>query len=92
MRAVGASRNQIIMVFIFEALVIGVIGGIFGYLAGTGLAYGIGPLIFENATIRFLPLYLLISLGLSVVIAIVATLYPAYNATKIKIADAFRAL
>jgi putative ABC transport system permease protein len=92
MRAVGASRNQIIMVFIFEALVIGVIGGVFGYLAGTALAYGIGPLIFDGATIHFLPLYLPISLGLSVAIAVIATLYPAFNATKIKIADAFRAL
>lgn len=92
MRAVGASRNQIIMVFIFEALVIGIIGGVFGYLAGTALAYGIGPLIFDGATIHFLPLYLPISLALSVAIAVIATLYPAFNATKIKIADAFRAL
>ncbi len=92
MRAVGASRKQIMMVFMFEALVIGIIGGIFGYLAGTALAFGIGPLIFDGATIHFLPLYLPISLGLSVVIAVVATLYPAYNATKIKIADAFRSL
>ena len=92
MRAVGASRNQIIMVFIFEALVIGVIGGVFGYLAGTALAYVIGPLIFDGATIHFLPLYLPISLGLSVAIAVIATLYPAFNATKIKIADAFRSL
>ena len=92
MRAVGASRNQIIMVFIFEALVIGIIGGVFGYLAGTALAYGIGPLIFDGATIHFLPLYLPISLGLSVAIAVIATLYPAFNATKIKIADAFRSL
>jgi putative ABC transport system permease protein len=80
------------MVFIFEALVIGVIGGIFGYLAGTALAYVIGPLIFDGATIHFLPLYLPISLGLSVAIAVIATLYPAFNATKIKIADAFRSL
>jgi putative ABC transport system permease protein len=92
MRAVGASRGQIIMVFIFEALIIGVIGGLFGFLAGTALAYVIGPIIFDGATIHFLPLYLPISLGLSVAIAVIATLYPAFNATKIKIAEAFRAL
>ncbi|OGO15367.1 MAG: hypothetical protein A2Z02_06570, partial [Chloroflexi bacterium RBG_16_48_7] len=31
MRAVGAARNQVIKVFIYEAIVIGVLGGIFGY-------------------------------------------------------------
>ncbi|MDD5191169.1 MAG: ABC transporter permease, partial [Dehalococcoidales bacterium] len=92
MRAVGASRNQIIRVFIYEALVIGIIGGVFGYFAGTALAYGIGPLIFDGAAIRLLPWYLPISIGLSVTIAIIATLYPAFSATKIKIAEAFRAL
>jgi len=92
MRAVGASRRQIIRVFIYEALVIGVIGGVLGYLAGTAMAFGIGPLIFDGATVHFLPVYLPVSLGLSVAIAIVATLYPAFNATKIKIADAFRSL
>lgn len=92
MRAVGASRRQIIRVFIYEALVIGVIGGVFGYVAGTAMAFGIGPLIFDGATVHFLPIYLPVSLGLSVAIAIVATLYPAFNATKIKIADAFRAV
>ena len=51
MRAVGASRNQIIKAFIYEAIVIGIAGGILGYGAGTLLAYIIGPLIFEGTTI-----------------------------------------
>lgn len=92
MRAVGASRWQIMQVFLYEALAVGVIGGVLGYVAGTALAYAIGPIIFENVSINFLPLYLPISLALAVAVAGVATLYPALHATRIRIAEAFRSL
>jgi putative ABC transport system permease protein len=92
MRAVGASRNQIIKAFIYEAIIIGIAGGILGYGAGTLLAYAIGPLIFEGTAISFVPLYLPISMALALVIAIVSTLYPAYHATKIRVADSFRSI
>jgi len=92
MRAVGASRNQIMKAFVYEALIVGIIGGIFGYLAGTALAYVIGPIIFEGTSIHYIPRYLPLSLGLAVLVAIVATLYPAYRATRIRVADSFRSL
>jgi putative ABC transport system permease protein len=92
MRAVGASRNQIIKAFIYEAIIIGVIGGILGYVAGTLLAYVAGPLIFEGTTVSFVPVFLPISLVLAIIIAVVATLYPAFRATKIRVADSFRSL
>jgi putative ABC transport system permease protein len=92
MRAVGASRNQIIKAFIYEAVVIGIGGGLLGYLAGTALAYIIGPLIFEGTSISFIPLFLPVSVGLAILIAIISVLYPAYHATKIKVADSFRSI
>ncbi len=92
MKAVGASQRQIILAFIYEAILIGIIGGILGYGAGTLLAYVVGPLIFEGSTVNFVAIYLPISIGLAVVVAILATLYPAYHATKIRIADCFRAV
>jgi putative ABC transport system permease protein len=92
MRAVGASRRQIIQVFMIEALVIGVIGGVLGFFTGTLLAYGIGPIIFEGVSISLLPRFIPLSLGLAVAVAAVATVYPAIRATRIKIAEAFRAL
>jgi putative ABC transport system permease protein len=92
MRAVGASRNQIIKAFIYEAIIIGILGGILGYVAGTLLAYIVGPLIFEGTTINPVPQYLPIGIGLAIIIAAVATLYPAFHATKIRVADSFRSL
>jgi len=92
MRAVGASRNQIMRVFIYEAIVIGIVGGIFGYVAGTLLAYVIGPIIFAGTDISFVLQYLPLSLALAIFVAIIATMYPALRATRIRVADSFRSL
>ncbi len=92
MRAVGASTSQIILIFMLEAVLIGILGGILGYLGGTALAYAIGPIIFEDVAISFLPEFVLVALGLSIAVASIATVYPAIRATRIKIAEAFRTL
>lgn len=92
MRAVGASHRQVMKLFIHEAVIIGIIGGIFGYLAGTLLARALGPVIFGVADVTPVAQYLPLSLGLAVGVAVVATLYPAFRAARIKVADSFRSL
>jgi len=92
MKAVGASRNQIIKIFLYEAIIIGLVGGFLGYIAGTLLAYLIGPLIFKGVAVTYAPQYFLPSLVLATFIAVVATVYPAFRASKIKVADSFRSL
>lgn len=92
MRAVGASRNQIMRVFIYEAIVIGIAGGILGYLVGTLLAYVVGPIVFEGANISFALQYLPLSLALAILVAVMATMYPALRAARVKVADSFRSL
>lgn len=92
MRAVGASRSQIIKIFVYEAVIVGILGGIFGYVVGTLLAYLVGPLIFEGTAIAYIPQYFPVSLALATVISVVATIYPAFQATRIKVADSFRSL
>jgi len=92
MRAVGASHRQIMKIFAYEAIIIGIVGGIFGYVAGTLLAYLIGPIIFAGAAITYVPQYLPLSLVLATTISVIAGLYPAFRATRIKVADSFRSL
>ncbi len=92
MRAVGASRNQIIKIFIYEAVLIGIVGGIMGYALGTAIAYAVGPLVFEGATVKFEPQYILLSLLLSIFVAVASAAYPVYRATTIKVSDSFRSL
>ncbi|MFC1919718.1 ABC transporter permease [Chloroflexota bacterium] len=92
MRAVGASRNQIVKVFIYEAIIIGIVGGILGYGMGTLVAYAVGPLVFEGTSITYVPLYLPLSLALAITVAVISTAYPAFRATTIKVSDSFRSL
>jgi putative ABC transport system permease protein len=92
MRAVGASRNQIVKAFVYEAIIIGIIGGILGYVAGTLVAYGVGPLVFEGTDMTYVPQYLPLSLLLAIFVAVISTAYPAFRATTIKVSDSFRSL
>jgi putative ABC transport system permease protein len=92
MRAVGASRKQVIRIFIYEAVLIGIIGGIAGFFLGTALAYLIGPLVFEGAAVYFVPLYFPVALAVSIFVAVAAAVYPAIKASEIRVADSFRSV
>jgi len=92
MRAVGASRKQIIKAFVYESVIIGIIGGIIGYVAGTLIAYAVGPLVFEGASIEYVPWYLPLSIAVSIIVAVVAASFPAFRATTVKVSDSFRSL
>ena len=92
MRAVGSSQRQILAIFLEEAIVIGIIGGILGYVVGSLLSYFIGPLVFEGTSVRWIYGYLPVSLAVAVMVAVIATVYPAFRATRIRVADSFRSL
>jgi putative ABC transport system permease protein len=92
MRAVGASRKQIVKIFIYEAVLVGIIGGIAGYLLGTAMAYIIGPLVFEGTTVYFVPQYFPVALVLAIFVAVAAAVYPAIKASEIRVADSFRSI
>jgi len=92
MKAVGASRRQIVRMFLYEAIAVGLVGGILGYIAGTSLSYVIGPVIYEDLSISFGMRYLPHALGLAVLVAVVASVYPAYRASKVSVSDSLRSL
>lgn len=92
MKAIGGSPGQVARVFLYEAVIIGAIGGLVGYVAGTLLSYVVGPMIFDGIEIGFVLRYLPYALGLAVFVAIIASSYPAYRASRIKIADSMRSI
>jgi putative ABC transport system permease protein len=92
MRSAGASQRQIMGMFMQEAVIVGFIGGLFGYVAGGLLAYVIGPLIFQGAAVKWSLGLLPISIGVALLVAVVAAVYPAFRATRIRVADSFRSL
>ena len=90
MRAVGASRRQILSMFLYEAAALGVLGGIAGYLAGLLLALAAGPLVLGGAAVTPVLSYVPLAVGLAGAISMLAALHPALDAARMRVADAVR--
>jgi putative ABC transport system permease protein len=93
MKAVGATNNQIMALFITEAAVVGVVGGILGVLLGFGLAFGIslssGGLGIE-LPFFFDPLLGLFGILFAVIVSVVSGLLPARSAAILDPIEALR--
>ena len=90
LRTLGASRQQVLGSVVLEAFVIGLIGSLIGLFLGLALAVGLKELL--NATglelpssgIVFSTRTIVVSLGVGVLIAVLASLRPAFRATRIE--------
>ncbi|MCX5884477.1 MAG: FtsX-like permease family protein [Proteobacteria bacterium] len=80
--SMGANSPWILKLFLLKALIIGLAGGVFGYVLGSGLAVILGPRI-AGVPVLPLPMYALYSVVISTVIAFAASAIPAFNATKV---------
>lgn len=98
MKAIGASEGEIKMIFFVEAAVIGAVGAVFGLLLGYGvtrianLVVNLRVLPEGEAAISlfYFPLWLILgAFGFSVLVSLIAGLYPAVRAAGI---DPVRAL
>ncbi len=90
MRAVGASRRQILSMFIQEAVFLGLLGGIGGYVAGLLLAMAVGPFVLGGVVVTPVFEYIPLAVGLAAAISMVAALHPALGAARMRVADAVR--
>ena len=95
MRSIGAKRKDILIIFIFQGMIIGAIG------AGVGTAAGLGYTFYAKETkMSFngsLPLEvtynwekIIQTAFTSFILAIIASLYPSYRATKLLPVEAMR--
>ncbi len=87
-RALGHTRMTIAMQFLFEALVVGVLGGIFGALAGAGVVWFTS---WSRDYVMILSLPSLIGWGLvSVAVAVASGLYPSMKAARLEPLETLR--
>ncbi|MDD2852194.1 MAG: FtsX-like permease family protein [Desulfuromonadaceae bacterium] len=99
LRALGATPRQVQLLFLAEALVIGIIGGILGTLAGSAFSqaflrmmgqtsetlYGVT----SSGTVRLVPLVVLQSMFLGVAASLIGAWGPALSASRISPTEAF---
>jgi len=99
MRALGATHRDVQRLFLTEALIIGLLGGITGVILAllTGLVVNVAVSVLasatgnESATLFYAPVLLVIAMFVIAAISSFLTgLYPARRAAKTRILDALR--
>ncbi|MEW6327816.1 MAG: FtsX-like permease family protein [Thermodesulfobacteriota bacterium] len=99
--ALGSKRYEVLKLFLLEGLILGILGGLIGVAAGTGLGYVIsligipmppppGATVGWVAHIRIVPQLLFSSFLIALVSSLLSSFYPAFKASRLVIADALR--
>ncbi|MBZ3935840.1 ABC transporter permease [Methanimicrococcus blatticola] len=88
LKALGYSSKDVLMLFVIESIIISAIGGLIGTLLGLTIAY-------IGANILGLPMAIpfsgvLIGVGLSIAVGVLAGAQPSYRAAKMNPVDALR--
>ena len=92
-RAIGFRRGHVMQIILLEAMVVGLIGGLLGYLGGNAIAWVSLPLVVKSSSFAGLNYNLGgVSLLLAVALSLIASLYPAQKASKLDPSEALRAL
>jgi putative ABC transport system permease protein len=94
MKAIGARNKDILLIFIFNAGLIALVGGIIGVILGVMLSGALpmlmgGSMIMRGGTIVSLN-SVFMALGVSLTVGILAGIIPAYQGSKLKPVDALR--
>jgi putative ABC transport system permease protein len=78
----GATRGSIYRLFFAKSIILGLLGGICGYVVGTVAALILGPQL-AGLSIQPIPIYLVWSLLIAVAISVAGSWYPTFRATRL---------
>ena len=96
LRALGASRRQVIVSVVVEALVVGLVASGLGIVAGIGIAVGLQGLLgafnidLPSTSLQLLPRTIIASLFVGVVVTVAASILPARRAGSVAPVQALR--
>lgn len=96
MRAIGASRRQVTVTLLAEAVVIGLIGSILGLVGGIGLAKGLQALLkafgidIPATGLALLPRTIVLTLVVGLVVTVGSAVLPALRAGRVRPVEAMR--
>jgi putative ABC transport system permease protein len=89
LKAVGAKNRHVLIAFLFESCVIGLLGGILGMVIAAIASFTSVPLLFGVP--GSLPLgWALIAIGICLAISLLSGLYPALRASRMDPVEALR--
>lgn len=80
-KALGARRKQVLLQFLIESSLMCALGGVLGLLAAAGISWLVTVLTPITMTITVG--YIVLALGVSTIIGMIAGIYPAYKASRL---------
>lgn len=90
-RAIGFRKKHILRMFLYEVSLVSVLGGLIGFGLGMGLAMKFGSVLAQMAVqVPFQPILALYSILAALGISLLASIYPAWKATKLDPVEALR--
>jgi putative ABC transport system permease protein len=91
-RAVGARRDEILLQFLAEAMLLAIVGGAIGIAVAVGAAGGIGSVVSDLPTPVISISAILIAGAVAIVVGLVSGAFPALRAAQLEPAEAVRRL
>jgi len=93
MKAVGANRNQILIIFLVETVIISLLGGVCGVLLGFAISKGVEAAAASyglKLIVRLTPRVISLGIGFALLVGLLSGIYPAWKAAKMNPVDAIR--
>lgn len=89
LRALGAQKNQVLRVFLSEAVVLSALGGVAGLAAGLGIATALDFAV-PALPVSYSPMFIVASESLAIAVGLIAGILPALRAAGLEPVEALR--
>ncbi|MDN7025121.1 ABC transporter permease [Methanoculleus sp. FWC-SCC1] len=93
MRSIGTRQQDVLRMFLYEALILGLIGSIIGGVMSIGTGYLVNAVVLQRPEFLFVPsslVYILYGMGFGVATSIASGIYPAWKASRLNPIQALR--
>jgi putative ABC transport system permease protein len=93
MRSIGAQRKEVMAMFLYEALILGVVGSLIGGMMSLLGGYAVSTLMLQTTKYLFVPsslISIVYGVTFGIVISLICGIYPAWRAANLNPIDALR--
>ncbi len=92
-RAIGFRKGHVMQIILLEAIVVGLVGGVLGFISGNAISWIVLPLVVPNGSFAGINISLgVVAMLLSISLSLLASLYPAHKGSALDPSDALRAV
>jgi putative ABC transport system permease protein len=93
MRSIGAQRKEVMSMFLYEALILGVVGSLIGGIMSLLGGYAISSVMLQTTEYLFVPstmVHIFYGMSFGIIISLICGIYPAWRAANLNPIDALR--